>query len=61
MSVYIAPTFVPGDIVYLKSGSPRMTVLSCVNGQVSVIWSDYNSKKIERDTIPDIALVKKTF
>jgi len=36
--------FAPGDIVRLKSGGPKMTVLSLENGSVTCKWFDRNGK-----------------
>lgn len=52
--------FEPGDVVSLKSGSVRMTVLS-VNyadgvAEVTVTWMVYETKNVMRSTFPHVAL-----
>lgn len=40
----MADTFKPGDIVELKSGSPKMTVVMVSNeGNVWCTWYDFNT------------------
>lgn len=56
------PPFKEGDLVYLKSGSARLTVtrVLLVEGvdAVEVIWAPYNGTTIEKATVPAIALRK---
>lgn len=35
--------FEPGDIVYLKSGSPRATIISMSNTTITVAWVNYET------------------
>ena len=37
-------TFTPGDVVRLKSGGPKMTVLESDGEQVQCKWFDRNGK-----------------
>lgn len=46
-----------GDVVVLNSGSARMTVLSIVDGEADLLWSDFDSKELRDATIPLVALV----
>lgn len=48
--------FKPGDLVYLKSGSPKMTVTRGNEETVEVIWSAYGSDKIQTMVVPTVAL-----
>jgi uncharacterized protein YodC (DUF2158 family) len=50
--------FQPGDIVRLKSGSPRMIVTAVSDDTLSVMWCSYETKTIQKDYIPRVALVK---
>lgn len=48
-----------GDIVYLKSGSPKMTIIEVRGGpasfMVKVAWIDYNSGLVKKLTAPSDA------
>lgn len=48
--------FVPGDVVVLKSGSARMTIITIKDDKAAVLWSDYNSKQFCEEEFPLIAL-----
>ena len=53
-----------GDIVYLKSGSRRMTVVGTgyIPGEVKLGWSDYNTKEYHTaDIHPDALLTKEEY
>ena len=52
----MAQDFNRGDIVCIKSGSARMTVLDVTAQGVEVIWSDWDTKEVYRDRIPRHAL-----
>lgn len=47
-----------GEVVALKSGSPRMTVTKIINDHAQVLWSDFDTKAICREEFPLIALVR---
>lgn len=47
-----------GDVVRLRSGSPRMTVVGFGKTGVRVIWFHYNTDTVQRATIPVVALVR---
>lgn len=51
-------TFTPGDVVVLKSGSPRMTIITIdsAKGTACVLWSDYHTKDFHEEEFPIIAL-----
>lgn len=56
--------FEPGDVVYLKSGSVRMTVVAAyydkngqVEGSVTVMWMVFDTKSINTTNLPHSALV----
>lgn len=57
----VIETFTPGDVVYLKSGSSRMTIIKVEGNVATVVWSAYGTPHIEQKDIPCVALVKKTF
>lgn len=50
--------FNPGDIVYLRSGSPKMTVIK-VDGVgtrwITVVWVAYGKSKMEERCLPSFA------
>jgi len=58
-----------GDVVHLKSGSPKMTVVEIVDdivkggivkgGDATVVYLPYGHHCVLREKIPVIALVKK--
>lgn len=50
--------FTPGDIVYLKSGSPKLTVLQSFeyNHYTQVGWFRYSDNRYETANIPTVAL-----
>jgi len=53
-----------GDVVHLKSGSPKMTVVEIVDDIVkgvdaTVVYLPYGHHCVLREKIPVIALVKK--
>ena len=50
-----------GDVVRLRSGSPRMTVVGFGKTGVRVIWIHYNTGKVQRATIPVDALVRDLY
>jgi|LakMenEpi03Aug12_release.lakeMendotaPanAssembly.Ray.scaffolds.fasta_scaffold3615208_2 uncharacterized protein YodC (DUF2158 family) len=52
--------FSPGDVVALKSGSSRMTVVSVDGDTATVLWSDYATKEIHDRVFPLVALVYAT-
>jgi hypothetical protein len=54
------PAFKPGDLVYLKSGSPKMTVVSATEDYVRVVFCVYGTDKITEQQIPAVALVLRT-
>lgn len=46
-----------GDVVYLKSGSPRMTVTTVIaNTSVRVAWVVYNTGELQTADLPHTAL-----
>ena len=45
-----------GDVVRLRSGSERMVVEATNGSDAQVIWSDYNTKQIRRETFPAAVL-----
>lgn len=49
-----------GDVVYLRSGSERMTVVAVRTTSerpyADVMWSEYNSKQLRKAIFPVIAL-----
>lgn len=47
-TVVHAPKFKPGDVVYLKSGGPGMTVDGVANGMVGCVWFDSDGHDHER-------------
>ena len=55
--------FKVGDVVALKSGSKRMTVVAvhAVVQTVSVVWQVYETSCNERDTLPFACLRHWTF
>lgn len=46
-----------GEVVYLKSGSAAMTVVSEHNGSHTVVWHDKNGTE-QRSSYPGAALTK---
>ncbi len=48
-----------GDIVYLKSGSPKLTVVKIENGSVFVSWYINNSSSFCYATLNDYMLVSE--
>jgi uncharacterized protein YodC (DUF2158 family) len=49
--------FAPGDVVALKSGSSRMTVVAVIDDNARVVWSDYETKEIRDMEFPLVVLV----
>lgn len=51
--------FKAGDVVYLKSGSPKMVVEGVAEGGtwVKVVYSSYESNEIRRDSFLPITLI----
>lgn len=47
-----------GDTVYLKSGSPKMTVFAIAKGRASVVWNHYATGIIREQKVSLKALVK---
>lgn len=47
-----------GDVVAIKSGSPRMTIIEIDKGHARVLWSDFDTKAIHREEFPLVALVR---
>ena len=47
-----------GDVVYLKSGSPRMTVVSMHpdNPDITVAWVVYGTGELKHAVLPVLAL-----
>ena len=56
--VLAPPKFNPGDVVQLKSGSPRYTVVKQEGENVLLIYSVYEQKDIMRDAVPVVCLTK---
>ncbi len=52
-----ARPFAVGDVVYLRSGSPRLTVISIVPNvaYVEVAWIVYESGELRKATLPEAA------
>jgi uncharacterized protein YodC (DUF2158 family) len=50
---------VPGDVVTLKSGSPKYVVYYVVGKYAACIWSDYHSQLIKKERFPLVALRKQ--
>ena len=48
--------FAPGDVVAMKSGSSRMTVVSITGETARVMWSDYATKEIHDKDFPLVVL-----
>lgn len=55
-----SPQFAPGDVVYLKSGSPKYTVVAANESRVTLMWSNYDTRKIETADVPPVVLRKQT-
>lgn len=51
-------TYNPGDLVWLKSGSPRMVIVSIEADQASVVWCHYDTGTMHSATVPFVALTK---
>lgn len=49
--------FAPGDVVALKSGSSRMTVVAVEDDVAKVMWSEYSTRDIHERVFPLVALV----
>jgi uncharacterized protein YodC (DUF2158 family) len=47
-----------GDVVAIKSGSGRMTVVKITDGRATVIWSDFDTKAIHTENLPLVALTR---
>jgi uncharacterized protein YodC (DUF2158 family) len=52
----ILRNFVPGDIVRLKSGGPKMTVLSSGKKKTLCVWHTKRKSKISKEKILSILL-----
>lgn len=52
------PTFEPGNVCYLLSGSCRMTVEKVEEGRVHCVWQHYDSKEIMRGDFDPVSLSK---
>lgn len=52
--------FETGDVVQLKSGSPKMTVVSVVADAITVVWIHYNTGNLQTVTVPAVCLVAVT-
>ena len=53
------PPVVLGDVVCLKSGSPKMTVESiddAAQARVTVVWVPFETGRVQRETFPLEAL-----
>lgn len=59
MAMYM---FQVGDVVHLKSGSPRMTVVSMHpdNPDITVAWVVYNTGELKQAVLPVLALKPTT-
>lgn len=52
-------TFEPGDIAYLKSGSPRLTVEGTgIDGKVKVTWVTDGGSTVKSALFPGVCLTK---
>lgn len=51
-------TFQPGDIVQLKSGSPKMTVLWSNDGKTYCFWFDEHNHRFQDSDFHTILLQK---
>ena len=58
MSEISSNPFVVGDVVNLKSGSPRLTVSSVTETQVCVVWISYGPAEFFSAVLPWQALKK---
>jgi uncharacterized protein YodC (DUF2158 family) len=47
-----------GDVVALKSGSPRMVIFEIKGSAASVLWSDFDTKAIHKETFPLCTLTR---
>lgn len=54
----MAETINAGDVVVLKSGSPKMTVLWVSEGNARLIWYNEATNRIVSDDLAQILLVK---
>lgn len=53
------PEFSEGDIVFLKSGSPRLTVAKvCDNGYLDVTWITDGGSSVKQATFRAVMLTK---
>jgi uncharacterized protein YodC (DUF2158 family) len=43
---------VPGDTVYLKSGSPKMVVAKVENGVATVVFSVFETQELKQWELP---------
>jgi uncharacterized protein YodC (DUF2158 family) len=46
-----------GDVVYLKTGSPPMTVTAVLGDEVRVVWFASEQQKLREAKLPAIVLV----
>lgn len=49
-------TFAIGDLVMLKSWSPKMTVEKLEKGRIDVVWFDCMAHTVQRDSFPSDTL-----
>lgn len=47
---------IPGDVVHIKSGSPKMTIASLTKKRASVVYCAYNTNVVVETTVPLISL-----
>ncbi len=47
-----------GDVVALKSGSQKMTVVKVSSGTATVVWQHFETKEVKVNDISLIALVR---
>ncbi|MGI9250418.1 MAG: YodC family protein [Pseudohongiellaceae bacterium] len=53
----MAEQFKVGDVVRLKSGSPRMTVINVRGDEVTTEWFDVGENKLKNHTFSPDALI----
>jgi uncharacterized protein YodC (DUF2158 family) len=54
-----AGKFKPGDTCYLKSGSPKMSVLGLIDDEILVCWVHYDTGRPFRGRYPPIVLQRE--
>lgn len=52
------PTYEPGNVCYLLSGSCRMTVEKVESGHVHPVWQHYDTKEVMRGEFDPVVLSK---